>query len=85
MQTKGTQDAQLIQTKLDKVNSRYGVVDAATKKHGEGLNGLSEKLAEFEREVDDFEDWLLPDLETLESREVMTQDMSESTLRVSQL
>ena len=82
MQTKDTKDAKVIQTKLDNVNSRYGVVDAATNKHGEGLNALSEKLAEFEREVDDFEDWLLPDLETLESKEVMTQDMPENVLRV---
>ncbi|XP_041483740.1 microtubule-actin cross-linking factor 1-like isoform X4 [Lytechinus variegatus] len=78
MTTVPPNEAKLVQEKLNRVNDRYGNVSSAARDHGEGLMTLSKKLSDFEKEVDDFEDWLLPDLETLESEALMKQELSNT-------
>lgn len=84
MTTVPPSEAKLVQEKLNRVNDRYGNVSSAARDHGEGLLALSKKLSDFEKEVDDFEDWLLPDLETLESEALMKQEPANTanTLKV---
>ena len=85
MTTVPPQEARLIQDKLNAVNSRYSNVSSATRDHGDGLLALSKKVSDFEKEVDDFEDWLLPDLEVLESEDLMKQGAANTanSLKVS--
>ena len=78
IRTSNNREAKKITDKLDRINERYRTVGASTKEHHSGLQSLSDKLAEFEREVDDLEDWLLPDLENLESLEIMKQDVGDT-------
>ena len=74
-----------LKAKLDRLNSGYPAVRDLTNRHGEKLNSLNEQLSEFEKRVDDMEDWLLPTLQELESRECMNDDLPQliEKLRVS--
>ncbi len=85
IRTGNDRDATRLSDKLDKINNRYRKVSVSTKDHHAGLQSLADKLGEFEREVDDLEDWLLPDLENLESLDIMQQDVGDTAnaIRVS--
>ena len=87
IRTSNDRDARKIADRLESMNDRYRKVSVSTRDHHTGLQSLSDKLAEFEREVDDLEDWLLPDLENLESLDIMKQDVGDTAnaIRVSEL
>lgn len=59
-----------LQAKIDDINQRYDVVSRTTSEHGGYLDELCNKLNEFENEVENLEDWVLPSLDTLESKEI---------------
>ena len=50
-------------------------VSGTSKEHGEQLAGLKSRLADFERALDQLEDWLLPRITRVEAKEFMTQDL----------
>ncbi|XP_071485329.1 dystonin-like [Diadema antillarum] len=78
-------NAKLVQDKLNVVNDRYGNVKTAAHDHGKRLLALSKKLSDFEKEVDGFEDWLLPDLEILESGGLMTQRVTNTANTLNEI
>ena len=66
-----------LKAKLDRLNSGYPKVRDLTGKHGDKLQSLSDSLGDFEKNVDEMEDWLLPTLQDLESRECMDDDLPQ--------
>lgn len=84
IQSTPAKESEAVKSKLETVNRRYSTLSSSVSKHGQDLQTLSSKLNEFERAVDEFEDWLLPDLEKLESKDFMTNDLSNiaNTLKV---
>ena len=75
VQTKDPEEAKQIQTKLDLINERYAAVREATVDHGKTLNSLTDRLTDFERQVDEMEETVLPELKTLQSKEFMRNDI----------
>ena len=71
------EEARNIQSKVDSIQKRYDIIDDVTEKHGEDLLLLGRKLADFEKEVDHLEDFVIPGLETLEARDLMRMDMNQ--------
>ena len=66
-----------LKSKIDDINQRYGVVAHTTSEHGDYLDKLTVKLNEFEDEVEKLEDWALPALNTLESKEISRLPLPE--------
>ena len=65
------------QDQLQDIMDRYNDLNTVTSNHGGKLTDLTEKLSEFEREVDALEDWELPLLTNLESSKFMKGDLPE--------
>ncbi len=59
------------------LNSRYDKVSRATDNHGNQLQGMLDRLNAFENEVDQLEDWVMPTIDELESREMSRMDLNE--------
>ncbi len=66
-----------LQAKIDDINQRYVNVSHTTAGHGDYLSELTNKLNEFEDEVEKLEDWALPALGTLESKEISRLPLQE--------
>ena len=79
MQTKGAQEAKEIKTKLDTINKRYGKVRDSTVTHGDTLRSLTDRLNDFEKQVDEMEENVMPSLKTLGSKEFMRKDIPQIT------
>ena len=77
MQTKGPEEAKEIKSKLDAINKRYAKVREMTVGHGDTLRSLTDRLNDFERQVDEMEEQVLPTLNTLGSREFMRKDIGQ--------
>ena len=67
--------AEVLKSRMDEVHRRFRGVEQTAKQHGGQLADLTDKLSEFEREVDQLENWELPLLETLESRRFMKETL----------
>ena len=50
-------------------------VKDTTQEHGRQMASLKDRLADFDKLVDELEDWLLPVLEHSESKKFMEQDL----------
>ncbi len=85
MQTKGAQEAKEIKTELDNINKRYGKVREGTVNHGDTLRSLTDRLNDFERQVDEMEENVLPSLKTLGSKEFMRKDIPQITSNLKNL
>lgn len=70
-------EARQLQIKLDSINERYGKVDTRTKDHGVHLENLSRRLSDFEEEVENLEDWLLPTVDEVESKQIAQLPLPE--------
>ena len=66
-----------LRPKAELLNSRYDKVARATDNHGNMLQGMLDKLGAFESEVDQLEDWVMPTIAELESRELPRMDLNE--------
>lgn len=77
IQTSEPKVAQLIQERLDEVNRRFGNVDTNSSACGKTINDMTDKLSEFEKEVNSLEDWELPVLQSVESATFMRGDLTE--------
>ena len=76
-------EADALRARLDRINTRYDTIAMTTDVHGHELRDLTNKLSEFEREVDTLEDWVLPGMELLEARELMRMDMNQLTRKLN--
>ncbi len=70
-------EADALRSRLDRINQRYDTIAVTTDTHGHELRELTNKLSEFEREVDSLEDWVLPSMEMLEAKEFLKMDMNQ--------
>ena len=66
-----------LRPKVDMLNTRYDKVARATDNHGNQLQGMLDRLNAFENEVDQLEDWVMPVIDELESREMTRMDLNE--------
>lgn len=84
MQNSEPKLAKALNSKLDSLKTRYDRVSTSTQNHGKLVQGMTDRLTEFEKEVDSLEDWLLPTIDLLESREMSGMDLDglEKKLKV---
>ena len=77
--------ARSIQTRLDDLNSRFEKVIVRARDRKDYLNTLLDKVSQFLEMIGELEDWLLPLLDSLESRDLMRLELPElgSRLQVS--
>ncbi|PIK50375.1 putative nesprin-1 [Apostichopus japonicus] len=68
-------EASILKSKLETVHSRYSQVSDNTEEHTRQLSSLQDKLNDFEKALDELEDWMLPLLERVESKEFMQQEL----------
>jgi len=66
-------DSPDVDAKLRDLNSRYGRVADACREREALLHGLSGQLTEFQQAVKQFDSWLLPVFDVLDSRDVLTE------------
>ena len=66
-------DSPDVDAKLRDLNSRYGRVADACQEREALLHGLSGQLTEFQQAVKQFDGWLLPVFDVLDSRDVLTE------------
>ena len=76
-------EAKDVMSKLDNINSRYATISDVTDKHGDQLRLLQSRLNDFDREVDQLEDWEIPVIEALEGRDVMKMDMNQLSRKIN--
>ncbi len=77
LETSKPSEAKIVMSKLDSINSRFANISDVTDQHGDQLRLLQSKLNDFDREVDQLEDWEMPVIEALERRDVMKMDMNQ--------
>ncbi|XP_071485352.1 microtubule-actin cross-linking factor 1-like [Diadema antillarum] len=77
IQTSEPQEAKIIRDKLAEVNDRYQKVGDATTRHGDVLDGLVDRVNDFEDRVDRLEEWELPLIKTLNARETGQLEMPQ--------
>ena len=82
IQSSEPKEARQLQSKLDSINDRYNKIATRTSDHGNHLHMLSSKLSDFEDEVEQLEDWLLPSVDELESKQIAQQPMAEFSSRL---
>ena len=78
-------DAQLarnVQSKLDDLNARYGKISSSIRNHGDYLQKMLVKMNQLQSDVDTFEDWLLPMIDRMESKELLRMDLLEMGSRL---
>ncbi|XP_033113685.1 microtubule-actin cross-linking factor 1-like [Anneissia japonica] len=85
MQSSPNQESSIIQEKLNKVNNRYTSLEDLSRNHGDELEHLKTELDDLERMVDQLEDKIMPNLETLESQTFMVQESNEIANRLKDL
>lgn len=64
--------ARLITSKMESIERRYTTISDVTLQHGDDLRFLNGKVNDFEREVDKLEDWVIPTIEMLEDKNLMS-------------
>ena len=74
IKTSEPQEAKLINDKLAEVNDRYKKVGDTTSRQGDVLQGLVDRVGDFENRVDKVEDWELPVIQTLNAKEMGQMD-----------
>ncbi|PIK37945.1 putative nesprin-1 [Apostichopus japonicus] len=67
--------AKTLKNKVDGLKTRYDRLTTSTQNHGKLIQGMTDRLTEFEQEVDALEDWLLPTIDLLESKELTGSDL----------
>lgn len=79
--------AKTLKNKVDGLKTRYDRLTTSTQNHGKLIQGMTDRLTEFEQEVDALEDWLLPTIDLLESKELTGSDLEtlERKLKVRRL
>ncbi len=77
MKTSDPTLARNIQAKLDGVNARFNKISNSTRNHGDYLHKMFAKLSQLEDDVEAFEDWLLPFIEKVTSKELGRVDILE--------
>lgn len=50
-------------------------MSGTSKDHGQQLSSLKDRLRDFEKALDELEDWALPKIARVESKEFMTQEL----------
>ena len=83
LETSKPSEAKDVMSKLDNINSRYATISDVTDKHGDQLRLLQSRLNDFDREVDQLEDWEIPVIEALEGRDVMKMDMNQLSRKIN--
>ncbi|XP_071483778.1 microtubule-actin cross-linking factor 1, isoforms 6/7-like [Diadema antillarum] len=71
------QTASKVQARLDDLNGRYGRIATSVRNHGDYLQKMLTKMNQLHAQVEDFEDWLMPAIERLESKELNRMDLLE--------
>jgi len=66
-------DSPDVDAKLHDLNSRYERVATACRERESLLHGLSGQLTEFQQAIREFDSWLLPVFDVLDSRDVLTE------------
>lgn len=74
--------AKVIKSKMESIERRYVTISDITLRHGEDLRFLNGKLNDFEREVDKLEDWVLPTIEMLEAKDLMSGDVNQLNKKI---
>ncbi|XP_033123620.1 microtubule-actin cross-linking factor 1-like [Anneissia japonica] len=69
--------AKAIQTKISSVNSRFDQLTESVRRHSRIVEDFITRLEEFEKAVDQLEDWLLPVCDELDSKEMFNLDLSQ--------
>ena len=79
------QMARNVQSRLDSLNGRYSKIGTSVRNHGDYLQKMLMKMNQLQSDVETFEDWLLPTIEKLDSKELSRMDLLElgSRLMVS--
>ena len=62
---------------MDDFQGRFGTLAKSLNGHGQTLTSLSAKLVDLEKELDKFEEWLIPLIERLESADFNDRDIPE--------
>lgn len=73
-----------LRTSLAELNTRFEGVDTTTKRYAEDIDSLMTKLVDFEKKVEDVDDWLLPAIQTVHSKAFgqMPDNQLENKLKV---
>lgn len=82
LQTSEPSVARAIQNKLDSLNSCYERLISPVQDGCQFTQNLSDQLRRLEEEVDDFEDWLLPALMTLQAPDFQRMDLADQTVEL---
>ena len=61
--------AEAVQNKLDELRERFGVLANRCKEREEDLLDVTDKLGAFEEQSKSFEDWLIPTIQVLDSKD----------------
>ena len=77
MKSSDPEVAQVMGDKLADLNNRFEAVAVRCKGRGEDVQEVVDRLAEFNDRVQRFNDWLVPTMETLESKETTQLDVPE--------
>ena len=74
--------ARTIQARLDDLNTRFERVIVRARNRKDLLSSLEEKLSKLLEQVGDLEDWLLPLIEALESKDIPRLELPELANRL---
>ncbi len=77
VRTSDPDKAQGVQAELDSLNTRFNKINNSIRNHGDYLSKMLGRLTQLQTEVDNFEDWLLPMIEKLESRDLNRMELLE--------
>ena len=73
-----------LKTSLAELNTRYEDVDTTTKRYAEDIDSLMAKLVDFEKKVEEMDDWLVPTIQTVHSKAFgqMPENQLENKIKV---
>ena len=74
--------ARSIQARLDDLNTRFERVIVRARNRKDLLSSLEEKLSRLLEQVGDLEDWVLPLIEALESRDIIRLELPDLANRL---
>ncbi len=77
IETSGPQAVKAIEAKLDALNTRFDQAAMRCNQRGDDLQDVADKLATFHEDIENFNGWLIPTLEVLESKETSQLDNSQ--------
>ncbi|XP_071965802.1 muscle-specific protein 300 kDa-like isoform X2 [Antedon mediterranea] len=79
------QVAKAMQTKVTTFKNRYDELIDSVKRHGKVVDEFIARLDEFEKSVDQLEDWVLPVCDELDSWAAVTLDYSQAENKIKKL